>query len=254
MMTSGGRIRRQRAVVLIALTAFMMSLLLVPKAFDVADANGTGGTFACTRQTLPLWNGSGTSTTGSVTPCISGVKVIVQTAYSGGTTSSFVNGLYTVQSNLTLHDANNTSISGIDHIGFNGFQIYSQATGVSLTGGSSTGFTGTAPTPTYNFTLAADNGSPPTIGGSGVLTDLWVDRNASYVYLNNGVLCAILFQAAPCKLTVATWTGFSWLLNGSNFDLSQIYLVAYYVVTHDSSGGAPASTSIQFPSSTVTVS
>jgi hypothetical protein len=263
------RPRQQRNLVLIALSLFVASLLFAPQP---STANGTGGTASCTRSSLALWNGSGTSTTGSVSPCVSGAMLDLSFPFTS-TTQATINGVALIGCSQTVKDAAGDTISpagGMCHVAFNSFLVTNENAAVLKTNG----WTGAAPSPSYNLSINPSGNF--TIGGNNVLTDLWVDGNST-LSINDGSLCALASyieltssSSAPCTTTISKYgqcyqgiktlfvkvcaPGMLQFLGLNNFPIAGMDLKIYYLVTHNSSGGPPGGSSVQLPNTTITVS
>ena len=277
MPTSLSGIGRQRLVVLAATTAFVCALLIAPGLLGDRGATAAAPSFpfSCgpsdvNRQVLSLSTGSSTNTSGSITPCVSGGELQL-TAGTGSANIASIQGMTKVQSGaVSLTDANGTTLSNLYHIAFKNFSITSTSAGTVLQTIGGTAAAGTqAP---YTLTLTPDGSPMPVIGaGSDVITDMWVTGDSvvkidlSSWSLLASTACALaggsgptLFNpSTPCTVTVANLAGDLIALLASigsdTYNLKQVQLKFYYLVTHNSSGGTPSGTALQFPNTSISV-
>ena len=270
------RLVAQRLIVLLATTAFGCALLVGPGLLDrgaraaapnFPSACGTGDV---NRQTFSLSSGSGTSTSGSITPCVSGAELQL-TAGTGSANVASIQGMTKVQSGaVSIKDANGATVSNIYHIAFKNFSITSTSAGTVLKTIGGTAAAGTqAP---YTLTLTPDGSPLPVIGaGSDVITDMWVTGDSvvkidlSGWSLLASTACAaaggsgptIFNWSTPCTVTVANLAGdliaLLAAIGADTYNLKQVALKFYYLVTHNSSGGTPSGNALQFPNTTIAV-
>lgn len=274
--TSRGELARQRLLVLIATTAFVCALLIAPGILDRdATAAAPNFPFPCgsgdvNRSTLSLSTGSATNTSGSITPCVSGAELQL-TAGTGSANVASIQGMTKVQSGaISLKDAGGATISNLYHIAFKNFSITSTSAGTVLKTIGGTAAAGSQAA--YTLTLTPDGSPLPVIGaGSDVITDMWVTGDSVVkIDLSNWSLLASTACAAaggtgptifdwntPCTVTVANLGGdliaLLAAIGSDTYDLKQVQLKFYYLVTHNSSGGTPTGTALQFPNTTIAV-
>lgn len=268
---------RQRLVVLLAVTAFAGAVLVGPGVLGDRGATAAAPNFpfACgtgdtNRQTFSLSSGSGTSTSGSITPCVSGTELQL-TAGTGSANVASIQGMTKVQSGaVSIRDANGATISNLFHVAFKNFSITSPGAGTVLKTIGGTAAAGTqAP---YTLTLTPDGSPLPVIGaGSDVITDMWVTGDSvvkidlSGWSLLASTACGLaggsgptLFNpSTPCTVTVANLAGdliaLLAAIGADTYSLKQVTLKFYYLVTHNPSGGTPSGNALQFPNTTISV-
>lgn len=270
-MSLRSSLTRQRILVLCVSTAFVGALLASPGGLGDhgARAAAPGFPFACgsgdvNRQTFSLSKGSGTTTSGSITPCVSGAELQL-TAGTGSADVASIQGMTKVQSNaVSIKDANGATISNLFHIAFKNFSITSTGAGTVLkTIGGTASAGAQAP---YTLTLTPDGSPLPVIGaGSDVITDMWVTGDSKVVIdlsswsILAGLACGLAGGSggSTCTVTVANLAGDLIALLASigadTYDLKQVTLKFYYLVTHNSSGGTPSGNALQFPNTSISV-
>lgn len=238
------------------------------------------------RQALQLSvdSGSGNSLANSyMYPCVSGVRWELK-ANTGGLTSynsnmyAYVTGVYAPNSpNITYAAGNQTE--QWYHVMFGNLFFCSSNT--SPCQGARTGITlstikGTPSTaPSSNYALNIIPSGAFTIGGSGVYTDLWTTGSSAMNVWSSDIPagfagCAIggtttypsgfLSLSGTCTAQISAFANLSWLLGGSSFHINALDLVFSYLVTHKQDptdpydpAQAPATNSIQFPNTTISV-
>ncbi|MEX0428169.1 hypothetical protein AB3X52_11110 [Nocardioides sp. DS6] len=268
----------QRMVVLAAVLLFGCVMLVGPggSGEQQAKAAAPNFPFACgasdaNRQTFALSTGSGTSTSGSITPCLSGSELEL-TLGSGSANVASIQGMTKVQSSaVTVKDANGTAISNIWHIAFKNFTVTSDSAGTVLKTIAGTAAAGSQGA--YTLTLTPGGSPRPVFGaGSDVITDMWVTGDSvvkidlSGWSILAGTACGLaggsgptlLNPSTPCTVTVANLGGdliaLLAAIGADTYNLKQVDLKFYYLVTHNSSGGVPSGDALQFPNTTVAVS
>ena len=245
-----------------ALFLLAATLLLVPtgsngRAEAQAQSNAyqpfpcqQGGVAQQRRQSLPLLTTSGSAGSGTMYPCISGVQWRMQAGWIYGATPPG-----TAANIGAVYDVGTTT-------------LYSAAAGSALKFYNYTNFIklatipGTPATaPTSNYTLSITPDGPITIGGAGVLTDLWATGNSAINVAGYNAVCWLVGSSDGngCRISVSTFQSINWLMGGSNFELYGLDLTFGYLVTHannpaDPYQNPPAQPSVQLPNTTISLS
>lgn len=263
--TLTGAPRLQRLLVLVATTSVAVAATVglglggdaTRAGASLPDAPFSCGPSDNYRQTVPLWNGSisSSATVGTpMTPCLSGtaLTLTIPTKDNSATISS----VQRLSNPSAIKVADGTTINNVVQIGFKGFTVNSTASNVTLTTSS-----GTASS--HFLKLAPDHGA--TFGGGDVVTDLLVDA-ASTITINNMPAyipifldtCALLGGSGGSTCTVKAGNISQSLVSLANaigintFNIQSMNLKIYYIVTHNTSGGDPGGAAFQFPNTTLT--
>lgn len=268
---------RQRRVVAVATALFATAALIAPGVGPTtAEANGanfpfscgTGGTDDSYRNTFGLsTNATSTSTSGTITPCLSGTQFQLSLPQPASGDAASVTGVVKMDSGSNVKMADGKT-ANLYHIAFANFSIHTTANSPVLRTVSGTAAAGSQAPYTLSMTPdpAGGTSSPPVIGGDGVLTDMWVTGSSTFVIdlsafsILAAIACPLAGGSGSTSCTV-TASGMSStmvkLMNQigiSTLSIKSMNLNFYYLVTHTSNGGVPSGTALQFPRTTLTVS
>lgn len=252
---------RQRLVAFLAVLSFAVTTAVtlgVDRHGNHAEAALPDGPFSCgandqNRQGVQMWNGSMGSSAyvGWVYPCLSGTQLTL--TIPAADNSATISSVSRLKGPMSITLADGSTISNVYQLGFRGFTVNPSARGVTL---QTTAGTGSA----HRLRLAPDAGA--VFGGGDVVTDLLVTGD-SQITINDMPLsffgtCGLLGGSGSSTCTVQvqdmsqSLVEFANLIGITTFQIRQMDLKIYYIVTHNASGGTPSGAAFQFPDTTIT--